>query len=190
MVVSVASGDTAASKQAKKAASKKLAQHPPFKQMVLASVAALKQRKGSSRHAIAKYIKEHYKVKENFEIHVKKALLKAVTDGALIQASGIGASGSFKIAKAEKKPVSKVKKTTLVAKKTTKKSVASKAKVTKRPASKTSKKKVMATKSKKPTTKAVKKPVAKKSASSVAKKSNSKSNVKKSASSKSVGKKA
>ena len=73
--------------------------------MGFAFIAALKQHKGNSWHTIAKYIKEHNKANENFEIYFRKALSKSVTDGALIQASGIRASGSFKTPRVEKKSV-------------------------------------------------------------------------------------
>ena len=48
-----------AKKVAKKPATKP--DHPTYKVMVAAAVAALKDRKGSSRQAITKYIKGNYK---------------------------------------------------------------------------------------------------------------------------------
>ena len=46
----------------KKAAAKKPAAHPSFNEMVAAAIAALKERSGSSRQAIVKYIKANFKV--------------------------------------------------------------------------------------------------------------------------------
>ena len=93
---------------------KKIADHPPFAEMVKAAVAALKERTGSSKIAIVKYIKANNKVGDssNFNTLVKAALKKAVTSGELKQVKGTGASGSFKLAdkkKAEpkKKPAAK-----------------------------------------------------------------------------------
>jgi histone H1/5 len=49
----------------KKAAPKKPAEHPKYSEMVVAAIAALKERKGSSRQAILKYIQANYKVGDN-----------------------------------------------------------------------------------------------------------------------------
>ena len=85
----------------KKAAAKKPAAHPSFNEMVAAAIAALKERSGSSRQAIVKYIKANFKVKDNADVYVKMALKRGVTSGALIQVKGTGASGSFKVKKVE-----------------------------------------------------------------------------------------
>lgn len=86
------------------------ADHPKYNEMISAAIVALKERNGSSRQAIAKYIKAHYKVGENFDVHVKMALKRGVTSGALIQTKGSGASGSFKLAKKEPKPAAPKRK--------------------------------------------------------------------------------
>ena len=86
------------------------AEHPKYNEMISAAIAALKERNGSSRQAIAKYIKAHYKVGENFDVHVKMALKRGVTNGSLIQTKGSGASGSFKLAKKEPKPAAPKRK--------------------------------------------------------------------------------
>ena len=137
-------------------AAKKPADHPTFAVMIAAAIAELKERKGSSRQAIEKYIAANYKVGPKYTGPLKQALKKGVEKGTLVQTKGVGASGSFKIAKPEpeKKPAVKkpaAKKTT--AKKTTKKA----------PAKKTTKK----TATKKPAAKkaATKKAPAKKTAS-------------------------
>ena len=142
-----------AEKKAKKSVPKKVADHPKYVEMIQAAIAALKERKGSSRQAILKYINANYKVGDSAATHLKAALRRAVAAGTLKQVKGAGASGSFKLAdkvKAEKKkPVKR-------------KAPAKKAK--KAPAAK----KVKKAAAKKPKKAAAKKPAAKKS---VAKKS-------------------
>ena len=96
-------------KKAKKpAAEKKPAAHPTYIEMIKAAIAALKERGGSSRQAIAKYIKANYKVGDGCDNHIKLALKRNVTSGGLKQVKGTGASGSFKLA--DTKPAKKVKK--------------------------------------------------------------------------------
>ena len=60
-------------------------------------------RKGSSRQAIEKYIKENYDVSDNYKLHLKNALKKAVESGAVISTTGAGTTGSFKLPKPETK---------------------------------------------------------------------------------------
>merc|ERR1712147_527448 len=123
-------------------------------------ITSMKERKGSSRQAIEKYICANYKVGPKFAGPLKQALRKGVENNTFVQTKGVGASGSFKVAKPEpakkaapvKKPAAKkapAKKTT--AKKTVKK-------VTKKPAAKKA-----PAKAKKPAAKkaAAKKPVKK-----------------------------
>ena len=118
--------DTASpAKKVKKAAPKKPADHPKYIDMITAAISALKERTGSSRQAIVKYIRANYKVGDNADVHVKQALKRGVASGALAQPKGTGASGSFKVVKkaepkkpkkvaakkpAAKKPGSKAKK--------------------------------------------------------------------------------
>ena len=83
------------------------ASHPPYNEMVVAAITALKERSGSSRQKIIKYIRDHYTVSEGFETHVKLALKRGVTKGTLSQTKGTGASGSFKVVKKETKPAAK-----------------------------------------------------------------------------------
>lgn len=83
------------------------ASHPPYNEMVVAAITALKERNGSSRQKIIKYIRDHYTVSEGFETHVKLALKRGVTKGTLSQTKGTGASGSFKVVKKETKPAAK-----------------------------------------------------------------------------------
>lgn len=100
--------------KAKKAAKpKKPANHPKYSEMIRAGVTALKERGGSSRQAILKYILKSYNVgkdEKTVNAHLKLALRAGVKNGTLKQSKGTGASGSFKIGKdAEKakKPAAK-----------------------------------------------------------------------------------
>ena len=93
--------------KAKKAAAKKPADHPKYVEMIVAAIGALKERKGSSRQAIVKYLQANYKVSDAANTHVKLALKRGVVAGDLKQVKGTGASGSFKLT--DKKPAKKVK---------------------------------------------------------------------------------
>lgn len=149
----------------KKPAAKKPADHPKYVEMIAAAIGSLKDRKGSSRQSILKYVQANYKVSDGASTHVKLALKRGVAGGALKQVKGTGASGSFKLAekpkapkKAAKKPVAKKP----AAKKAAKKPAAKKAK--KPAAKKATPKKAAAPKKKKTPKKAAKKPAAKKPA--------------------------
>merc|ERR1739838_1082246 len=96
--------------KAKKVAKK--AAHPTTAVMVAAAITALKDKKGSSRPAIKKYIAANYKVDiVKLGPHLKKALKTGVDKKTLI-----AVKGSFKLAK-----VGKPKKKKVVKKKTPKK---------------------------------------------------------------------
>ena len=143
----------------KKPAAKKPAEHPKYIDMITAAITALKERNGSSRQAIAKYVKANYKVGDNSDVHIKMALKRGVASGALSQPKGTGASGSFKVVKKEEP---KKKKTT---KKPAAKKPAAKKPVAKKPAAKKPAKKPTTPKTKSPSKKkkpAAKKPAAKK----------------------------
>merc|ERR1712142_173342 len=134
---------------------KKASSHPKFAVMIAAAIAALKDRSGSSRQAILRYIVSHYKVDEKVATtQIKLALKRGANSGVLKQVKGSGASGSFKVAEA--KPKAKTAKKT----KTIKKKPVKKTKKAKKPAVKT-KKAAKPKAAKKP---AVKKPAAKKPA--------------------------
>lgn len=154
--------DKAAPKR--KPAPKKAADHPKYIEMIVAAITALKERNGSSRQAIVKYIKANYKVGDNCDVHVKMALKRGVVGGTLSQPKGTGASGSFKVVKKtepKKKPAAKkpAAKKPAAKKPAAKKSTPKKAKKT------TAKKASSAKKAKKPAKKAAaKKPAAKKAA--------------------------
>ena len=171
---------------AKKAAPKKPADHPKYIDMITAAIAALKERTGSSRQAIVKYIKANYKVGDNADVHVKMALKRGVASGALAQPKGTGASGSFKVVKkaepkkkkpAAKKPAAKkpaAKKPAAKKSGTPKKKTAAK-KSTPKKKKPAAKKASSAKKTKKP----AKKPAAKKPAAKKAKKTPKKTAAKK-----------
>ncbi|KAK6998270.1 histone H1-delta [Biomphalaria glabrata] len=82
------------------------------KAMIQAAIVALKERGGSSRQAILKYIAANYKVGDNptaINARLKAALKAGVKAGTLKQSKGTGAAGSFRLGekKAEKKPKAK-----------------------------------------------------------------------------------
>lgn len=160
---------------AKKSAPKKPAEHPKYIDMISAAISALKERNGSSRQAILKYISSNFKVGESANVHLKVALKKGVASGVLAQPKGVGASGSFKLVKKAAEPKKKPaapKKKPAAKKPATKKAAPKKKpaakktttpKKTKKPAKKASSAKKSAAKkpAKKPATK---KPAAKKAA--------------------------
>merc|ERR1711979_175394 len=127
--------------------------------MIAAAITALKDRTGSSRQAILKYICANYKVDAaKAAVQVRLALKRGVAKGALkmARASGKGA-GSYKVVKAEKpKKVKKAKKPKAKKPKKVKKAKKPK-KAAKKPAAKKPAKKTAAKK-------AAKKPAAKKTA--------------------------
>merc|ERR1719251_893091 len=126
--------------------------------MIAAAITSLKDRTGSSRQAILKYICANYKVDAaKAAVQVRLALKRGVAKGVLkmARASGKGA-GSYKVVKAEKpKKVKKAKKPKAKKPKKVKKPAAKKAKKPKKAAKKPAAKKPAAKK-------AAKKPAAKK----------------------------
>ena len=92
-------------KAVKKRAPAKPAAHPPFKDMVKSAIVALKERNGSSRQKITKYILANFKGlgdEAAAKRHIKMALKTGVSSGALLHTKGVGASGSFKLSKVAK----------------------------------------------------------------------------------------
>lgn len=72
--------------------------HPSVRVMVTNAIQTLNQRGGSSIKAIKKFMNTEYKVDaEKMSPYIKKFLKSAVQKGELIQTSGKGASGSFKM---------------------------------------------------------------------------------------------
>ena len=166
----------------KTAKPKKPADHPKYADMIRAAIASLKERGGSSRQAIVKYISANYKVGDGFENHVKLSIKRLVAKKELNQVKGTGASGSFKLVKKEQEKPKPTKKKSVAKKKpkSPKKPAAAKAPAKKKPAAKKSaaKKKTAAKKpadKKKPKSKAKVKKAAKKPAKKAAKKPKNKS---------------
>merc|ERR1711942_317510 len=150
-------------KEKKAAKPKKATTHPSYNAMIKEAIAALKEKGGSSRQAILKYIIKTHKIKaDNVSgAQLKLALKRGVASGDLKQSKGTGASGSFKlgVVKKAEKPKKKVVKPKKAAAKSPKK--AKKPKVAK-PAKKAAKspkkaKKPAAKKAAKPKAKAAKK---------------------------------
>ena len=164
---------TTTPKAPKKKAAKKPAEHPKYEEMITTAIKELKERTGSSRQKITKYLSEHFKVGDNVAIQVKLNLKRLAAAGKLIQAKGVGASGSFKVNKAaevkpkpkpKKKPVAKKPAAKPKKKPAAKKPAAKKAAAKKKPAAK--KKAAKKPAANKPAAKklAAKKPAAKKPA--------------------------
>jgi len=106
-----------AGKVAKKRATgkpkKAVSDHPKYSQMIKEALTALKDRGGSSRLAILKYIMKHYRLGNDEKVvntHLKLALKAGIKNHTLKQSKGTGAAGSFRIGEKTvvKKP--KVKK--------------------------------------------------------------------------------
>ncbi|XP_040564828.1 putative histone H1.6 [Lepeophtheirus salmonis] len=138
------------------------ASHPKYVDMVVAAIHGLKEQKGSSKHAILKYIMANYKVGDNdkhINAHVKIALKSGSSDGVLKQVRGNGAAGSFRVTDKKKNTSKSSPKKAKVASSTIKKdSSVKKSPVTK----KTSNKKTKTVDKKTPKKVAVKKPAPKK----------------------------
>ncbi|KAK6164968.1 hypothetical protein SNE40_023775, partial [Patella caerulea] len=114
--------DVAAPAPATKSPKKKMASkpkaaatHPKYVDMIRAAIGSLKERGGSSRQAILKYVMANYKVGSDLNMansRVKTALKNGVKSGVIKQSKGTGAAGSFKLGdvKAEKPKVKKAAK--------------------------------------------------------------------------------
>ena len=99
-----------AKKVAKAKKPAKPAAHPPFKAMILAAIPALKERGGSSRQAILKYIVANNKVDaKTAAVNVRLGLKRGVAKGTLKKACGsCKGAGKFRLRAAPK--VTKTKK--------------------------------------------------------------------------------
>jgi len=140
----------AAAKSPKKVTKpKKPAAHPKYAEMVAQAISGLKERGGSSRQAILKYIMKNFNVGNDEKVvntHLKVSLRTGVKNSNLKQSKGTGASGSFRIGEAAKKVVKpkKVKKPKAAAKKPAAKPKKDAKKVKKAPAKKAPAKKTKA----------------------------------------------
>ena len=84
---------------------KKSSNHPTYAEMISAAILSLKDRTGSSRQVIAKYVCANYQVDaDKAAFHLRRALKKGLEDGVFKTArqSGKGA-GSFKLVEKKKK---------------------------------------------------------------------------------------
>merc|ERR1739848_87451 len=125
----------------------KPAAHPPYANMIVAAIKALKDKKGSSRQAILKYIVANNKVADadKAAVRVKLALRKLVAAKKVVPAAAAGkkGAGSFKLPAKEpaaKKPKAKKAAKPKAAKKPAAKKPAAK-KAAKKPAAKKAAKK-------------------------------------------------
>merc|ERR1712058_127838 len=144
--------ETAAPKAKKAAKPKVPAAHPPYAAMITAAIKGLADKKGSSRHAILKYIVANNKVDAaKAAVRVRLALKKMIAAKKVVAAAAAGkkGAGSFKLPAKEpkaKKPkkAKKVKKP--AAKKAKKPKKAAKKPAAKKPAAKKAAKKPAAKK--------------------------------------------
>jgi len=131
--------------------------HPLFVEMITAAIQADSSRKGTSKHAIVKYVSANYDLSDvkNLNQIVKMTIIRNIESGKFVQHKGVGASGSFKLPPKQKpvaaKPaVKKVVKKPAAKKTPVKKAAPKKTATPKKSAKKASpKKKTPAKKSKK-----------------------------------------
>lgn len=74
--------------------------HPSYSQMIKEAITALKDRKGSSRVAILKYILERYQLGDNGKrVHsqLRLAIKRGIASGKFTVAKGAGVNGSFRL---------------------------------------------------------------------------------------------
>ena len=96
--------------------SSQVGEHPKYSAMIADAITKLKERGGSSRQAILKFILAHYKVGSEINkinARIKVALKSGVKTGSLKQSKGTGAAGSFRLGEkksSENKPRSKITK--------------------------------------------------------------------------------
>merc|ERR1712168_1087362 len=89
------------------------AAHPTYKDMAVAAITGLKDRSGSSRQAILKYVMANYKVDTDaskVSRQLQLALKKAVAGGALKAAAPAGRKGAGSYRLGEKPKAEKKKK--------------------------------------------------------------------------------
>merc|ERR1712223_1992807 len=139
-------GSAAAAPKAKKAAKPKVpAAHPPYATMIGAAIKALKERNGSSRQAILKYVCANYKVDAaKAQVRVRLALKKMAAAKKVVAGGAAGKKGAGCFKLAEKPKVEKKKKA--VKKPKAKKAAKKPKKAVKRPAAKKAAKKPAAKK--------------------------------------------
>ncbi|XP_051479383.1 histone H5 [Apus apus] len=119
MTDSPAAASSPAAKPKRARSARRPAAHPTYSDMIAAAIRAEKSRGGSSRQSIQKYVKSHYKVGQNADAQIKLSIRRLLAAGVLKQTKGVGASGSFRLAKASKAKKSPAKKRKKVARKST-----------------------------------------------------------------------
>jgi histone H1/5 len=73
------------------------ANHPKYTEMITKSIADLKERGGSSRQAILKYIMANFQIGNDAKVmnmHFKQALKRCLANGIVINPKGTGVTGS------------------------------------------------------------------------------------------------
>ncbi|KAI8841815.1 exonuclease V [Chytriomyces cf. hyalinus JEL632] len=96
-----ATAAAATASKAKKAAA--VPSRPPYREMIIQSIVNLKERNGSSRQAIKKYIGSNYKdLPSNYDTVFNQAVKKGVEAGVFTQPKG--SSGPIKLVKKENTP--------------------------------------------------------------------------------------
>merc|ERR1711953_1122376 len=110
-----------AAKAKKPAKPKKPSTHGTYASMIAAAITALKDKKGSSRQAIVKYIMANNNLggadAKAVNSRTKVALKNGLKAGVLKNAKGTGVTGSFKLAKVKKPAAKKAKSPKKAAKK-------------------------------------------------------------------------
>lgn len=148
------------------------ANHPHYRDMIKDALTNMKERGGSSRQAILKYIMGNYSINVDEKAannHLKMALRAGVKNGTLLQSKGQGASGSFRLgegktsnkkkatpSKKSAAPKEKAAKSPKKTKKASPKKAAKKAKDSKKAKAKSPKKKAAGAKKGKAKAKAAK----------------------------------
>lgn len=95
-----------------------LKNHPTYAKMITTAVSSLNERKGSSLKAITKYMESTYDIDHDLCMrYTKKAIRSEVDSGQLIQSTGKGLNGSFKIGKKVKVKKTRAKRVKPVASK-------------------------------------------------------------------------
>ena len=85
--------------------------HPTISNMVNSAISSLNEKGGSSLYAIKKYVAGNFHLDSKIQApFIKKYLRAAVVSGSLIQTSGKGASGSFKMSAVELLPKMEMKR--------------------------------------------------------------------------------
>ncbi|EFO21801.2 linker histone H1 and H5 family protein [Loa loa] len=86
--------------RSKRQGTKTTKSHPSYSQMVKEAITVLKDRKGSSRVAILKYISTHYQLGGNgkrVHFQLRQAIKKGIASGKFTLAKGAGVNGSFRL---------------------------------------------------------------------------------------------